>query len=67
MYVFAARCVDFSASHEGQGELMLLTGDYNIYHMPCGDLCTTTCLDQAEEVPAYEVHINALNACTYHI
>lgn len=38
-----------------QGELMVITEDYNIYEFPCGDLCASTCLDQAEEQPSYEV------------
>ena len=32
-----------------QGELMLLTSNYQIYHMPCGDLCATTCLEQSDD------------------
>lgn len=36
---------------------MLITDDYKIYEMPCGDLCATTCLDQAAEIPSYEVHV----------
>jgi len=38
-----------------QGELMMITKDYTIYHLPCGDLCASTCLDQAEDLPTYEV------------
>lgn len=40
-----------------QGEIMMITTDYSIYHMPCGDLCVTasTCLAQAEDMPTYEV------------
>lgn len=38
-----------------QGEIMIITKDYNIYHMPCGDLCATSCLPEAEEVPTTEV------------
>lgn len=34
---------------------MLISQDYQIYHLPCGDFCATTCLDQAEAVPTYEV------------
>eukprot|EP00903_Cladosiphon_okamuranus_P010393 g9831.t1 len=36
------------------GELMIIDGSYNIYHMPCGDLCATTCLDQSETLPVFE-------------
>lgn len=44
------------ASHVArQGELFFITRDYNIFHMPCGDLCAETCLDQAEELPLFEV------------
>lgn len=34
---------------------MLLDLQHNIYYMPCGDLCATTCLEQAEDQPTYEV------------
>lgn len=31
---------------------MMITGDYKIYHLPCGDFCSKTCLDQAEAAPS---------------
>lgn len=34
---------------------MIITQDYSIYQLPCGDFCGTTCLDQAEAVPELEV------------
>lgn len=34
---------------------MFIDKSYNIYHMPCGDLCATTCLEQVEEQPTYTV------------
>ncbi|CAB1106279.1 unnamed protein product [Ectocarpus sp. CCAP 1310/34] len=34
---------------------MLLDLQHNIYYMPCGDLCATTCLEQTEDQPTYEV------------
>ncbi|CAM9813863.1 unnamed protein product, partial [Laminaria digitata] len=37
-----------SFSEDINGELMLLTENYDILHMPCGDLCATTCLEQSE-------------------
>lgn len=33
----------------------MLDNSHNMYYMPCGDLCATTCLDQAENQPTYEV------------
>ena len=36
----------------------MITGEYNIYHLPCGDFCSSTCLDQAEGVPEIEVRHN---------
>lgn len=44
-----------------QGELMMITTDYTIYHLPCGDLCASTCLDQAEDLPTYEVGSPAIS------
>eukprot|EP00904_Undaria_pinnatifida_P003872 jgi/Undpi1/13486/HiC_scaffold_8.g03145.m1 len=38
-----------SFSEDINGELMLLTSNYQIYHMPCGDLCATTCLEQSDD------------------
>ena len=44
---------------------MLITKDYNIYHMPCGDLCATSCLPEAEEMPTTEVrYMPILYDCT---
>lgn len=48
--VLGARCVTLR-----QGEMMVITRDHNIYYLPCGDMCISTCLDQAEEMPSYEV------------
>ena len=36
---------------------MLITRDYEILHMPCGDLCATTCLEQSEDIVEVEVRI----------
>lgn len=47
--------LQYGARYDTQGELMLITQDYNIYQMPCGDFCASTCLDQAEAVPTVEV------------
>lgn len=38
-----------------QGELYVVADDGKIYALPCGDLCSGTCLDQADELPTYEV------------
>ncbi|CAM9894089.1 unnamed protein product [Pylaiella littoralis] len=38
-------------AEDNNGELMLITQNHEVYHMPCGDLCATTCLEQAEEQP----------------
>ncbi|CAM9509059.1 unnamed protein product [Ectocarpus sp. 4 AP-2014] len=43
-----------SFAEDVNGEIMLLDLQHNIYYMPCGDLCLTTCLDQAEDQPTYE-------------
>ncbi|CBJ28225.1 glucose sorbosone dehydrogenase [Ectocarpus siliculosus] len=43
-----------SFAEDVNGEIVLLDYNHDIYHMPCGDLCVTTCLDQAEDQPAYE-------------
>ncbi|CAN0058502.1 unnamed protein product [Scytosiphon promiscuus] len=45
-----------SFSEDKDGELLLVSRDYNIYQMPCGDLCSSTCLDQvsAADQPSYE-------------
>ncbi|CBJ28221.1 conserved unknown protein [Ectocarpus siliculosus] len=43
-----------SFAEDVNGEIMLLDYQHNMYHMPCGDLCATTCLDQAEDQPTYE-------------
>lgn len=40
-----------------QGELIMIGSDFKIYHLPCGDLCESTCLDQAEIPPAFEVNL----------
>lgn len=34
---------------------MFIDENYDIYHMPCGDLCATTCLEQTENQPTYTV------------
>lgn len=34
---------------------MVIDQDYNIYHLPCGDMCASTCLDQSDQQPTYEV------------
>ncbi|CAM9715370.1 unnamed protein product, partial [Ectocarpus fasciculatus] len=43
-----------SFAEDVNGEIMLLDFQHDIYHMPCGDLCATTCLEQAEDQPTYE-------------
>ncbi|CAM9199998.1 unnamed protein product [Ectocarpus sp. 12 AP-2014] len=43
-----------SFAEDINGEIMLLDLQHNIYYMPCGDLCATTCLDQTEDQPTYE-------------
>ncbi|CAM9165509.1 unnamed protein product [Scytosiphon promiscuus] len=40
-------------AEDNTGELMFIDQSYNIYHMPCGDLCATTCLEQVEAQPTY--------------
>ncbi|CAM9766583.1 unnamed protein product [Scytosiphon promiscuus] len=37
-----------------QGELMFVTRMGSIYHLPCGDLCSSTCLAQADKQPTIE-------------
>ncbi|CBJ28224.1 glucose sorbosone dehydrogenase [Ectocarpus siliculosus] len=44
-----------SFAEDADGEIMLLDYNHNIYPMPCGNLCATICLDQAEDLPAYEI------------
>ncbi|CAM9759383.1 unnamed protein product [Scytosiphon promiscuus] len=41
-------------AEDNDGELMVISSDYNIYHLPCGDLCGTTCLEQLAVEPTYE-------------
>ncbi|CAN0441744.1 unnamed protein product [Pylaiella littoralis] len=41
-------------SETTDGELMMITKDYNIYHLPCGDLCVSSCLDQDEVSPTFK-------------
>lgn len=38
-----------------QGEMYVITEDRLPYHLPCGELCSTTCLDLASPVPTFEV------------
>eukprot|EP00752_Nemacystus_decipiens_P013406 g11871.t1 len=42
-----------SFSEDINGELYLVTLD-QIYHLPCGDLCASTCLEQSEQQPSIE-------------
>ncbi|CAN0318172.1 unnamed protein product, partial [Ectocarpus sp. 12 AP-2014] len=43
-----------SFAEDVNGEIMMLDYQHRMYHMPCGDLCATTCLEQAEDQPTYE-------------
>ncbi len=39
-----------------QGELMIIGRSTNtVYYLPCGDLCASTCLEQADDMPTYLV------------
>ncbi|CAM9680684.1 unnamed protein product [Pylaiella littoralis] len=38
-------------AEDNNGELMLITQNHEVYHMPCGDLCASTCLEQAAVQP----------------
>ncbi|CAN0382047.1 unnamed protein product [Pylaiella littoralis] len=38
-------------AEDNNGELMLITQNHEIYYMPCGDLCASTCLEQAAVQP----------------
>lgn len=38
-----------------QGELYAIGNSWKIYRVPCGDLCATTCLEQADAQPTYAV------------
>ncbi|CAM9268154.1 unnamed protein product, partial [Hapterophycus canaliculatus] len=42
-----------SFAEDVNGELMVIDQRYGIYHMPCGDLCATTCLEQVEHQPTF--------------
>ena len=48
-------CVRFWFGVFSQGEIMMITRNYQIYHMPCGDLCASTCLTQSEDNVEVEV------------
>ncbi|CAM9548065.1 unnamed protein product [Ectocarpus sp. 6 AP-2014] len=41
-------------AEDNNGELMVIDQDYNIYQLPCGDMCASTCLDQSDQQPTYE-------------
>eukprot|EP00903_Cladosiphon_okamuranus_P010019 g9501.t1 len=43
-----------SFSEDINGELYLITGNNQIYYLPCGDLCSSTCLEQNEQQPSIE-------------
>lgn len=34
---------------------MIVGRNHYTYYLPCGDLCESTCLDQADIQPVYEV------------
>eukprot|EP00903_Cladosiphon_okamuranus_P008203 g7898.t1 len=36
------------------GEMMVIDQAYDIYHLPCGDLCDSTCLDKSENLPTFQ-------------
>eukprot|EP00903_Cladosiphon_okamuranus_P008193 g7889.t1 len=47
-----ARVVSFA--EDENGEILLITSEQDIFYLPCGDLCSSTCLDQAEQQPDVE-------------
>lgn len=40
----------YTASYN-QHELVIVTKNHNIYHLPCGDLCEKTCLAPVDYPP----------------
>eukprot|EP00752_Nemacystus_decipiens_P007896 g7055.t1 len=44
-----------SMTEDENGEILLVTSEQDIFYLPCGDLCSSTCLEQAEEQPTIEV------------
>ncbi|CAM9310804.1 unnamed protein product [Pylaiella littoralis] len=41
-----------SFAEDANGEIMLISRNGRAYHMPCGDLCASTCLEQADVQPS---------------
>eukprot|EP00752_Nemacystus_decipiens_P002009 g1929.t1 len=36
------------------GEILLINRDFNVFNLPCGDLCVPTCLDPSDNAPMFE-------------
>ncbi|CAM9211348.1 unnamed protein product, partial [Sphacelaria rigidula] len=41
-------------AEDNAGELYAITNDAQIYPLPCGDLCASSCVEQADETPSFE-------------
>lgn len=46
-----------------QGEQYVITTDRKAYQLPCGDLCSTTCLDQDPDELSITVSALAEQSC----
>lgn len=43
-----------SFAEDNNGELYVVTQDERIFALPCGELCMSFCLEQADSIPTYE-------------